>query len=250
MAITQRRRQGAPSKEALDSIHDFAFRQTAGMRPEGGLRIDWTLLSDAETAELYALTREAEGEGGFSQAEGEGGFSLDRLGEKKAAKWERLVGKGAGIPEFFKDYRATAEIKSIAVEALRQSARRPIRRQEEVGLLGVLGQQVVGGYLHAEHVSLATIIFVQLDTGVAFAPRARIERVGDEPVLEIDSGFGIVGGDRDPNGTFATFQPTLRHLEANGWFEVDRSGREWRIRLGWRANRAMAITAKTKKKAA
>jgi hypothetical protein len=241
-SITQRNRRSAPSREALDSIHDFAFRQTAGMRPEGGLRIDWTLLSDAETADLYALTREAE--------EGEGGFSLERLGDKKAAKWERLVGKGSGIPDFFSDYRATAEVQALATEALRKTARRPFTRQEEVGLLGVLGEQVLRGYLHAEHVSVATIILIQIQTGVPLSPHSRVDRVGGEPVLTIDSGFGLVGGAHDPNATFATYRDSLDHLQVNGWFDVARSGPEWRISLGWRSKAAMAITAKTKKRAA
>ena len=243
MAVISRRNRPNYTDDTLKSIADHVVRTTQTVK-EGGLRLRWGNVDDAETSELVELTREAE--------QGGEGFRLDRLSKRKRGRWEALVAKGAGQPEsFFEDARKVDEIRSLVAETTRRSVRRPIKRQEEVGLLGVLGQQVIGGYLHAEHVSLATIILIQLDTGVAFAPRARIERVDDEPVLVIDSGFGVVGGDRDPNGTFATFQPTLRHLEKNGYFVVGRSGRDWQISLGWRAKAAMAITtAKKKAKAA
>jgi hypothetical protein len=241
--VLRRRGRTAPTKETLDGIHDFVVRRTSAIA-DGGLRIKWANLTEDEIGEVVALTREAQ--------EGDDGFKLERLGSKKAARWEKIVGKGAGAPDFFANYRAAEEIRAIAAEATRLSVRRPIRRREELGLFDEFVNQLTATppNLFADHAAVGLLVFAQMHAGTAFAARSRVERDADgTPVLVINTSYGLFG-DRDPEGRFANWPDALKQLEANAWFRVERHGPEWKIRPGARATRAMAGGAATKKAAA
>jgi hypothetical protein len=230
-AIRRRRSRTAPAKETLGELADLITRRTSAMSPEtGGLRPRWDRITEAEQTELVELTRQAY-EGGT--------FDLGRLSDKRARKWESLVSAASGVKgNAFADWRAQAEIRSIAAEANRLTVRRPFSKREEHGLFDEFYGQLasVPPCLDAEDVAVAVLILAQLHAGAPLAAMSRIERdAGGEPTLIIDAHHGLADGDTN----LPTWRQCLEQLERNSWFLVQRSGPEWRIGLGLRAKQAM-----------
>jgi hypothetical protein len=164
--IRRRRSRGAPTTEQLAGLHDFVVRQTAATSDDGlGLRINWQRLDESEIEELVALQREGEAGGQ--------GFELQKLGKRKASRWERLVAKGAGRPEsFFDDQRAFAEIQQLIADAHVLTVKRPLRRREELSLFATLVAALGNGHFWIEHFIVMTTIVAQWVTGRPLAPQS------------------------------------------------------------------------------
>lgn len=227
------RDRGAPSSDTLAAVKNQITVVTSGYGDGyGGLRVDWDELSADERRELVALTQEADDEDGFS---------LTRLG-RKLRRWEALVEKATGADGLFSESREWAEIKRQVAELHRETARLPISRKEEKGLLAELGEQVRGGYLHGDHVALLALLLVAFESGLPLG-RGRFEGSGANAVLAIDANMGLISEAMDDNGVFVRWRQILEHLERNAWVAVERNGPAWRIRLATRAKGAMSVGA-------
>ena len=234
MSALLRRCRDAPNMDGLLSIQDDVVRHTAGM-VSGGLRCNFSKnLNEGEQSELVALAREAEGD--------DGRFVLDRLSKRKQQRWEQLVGKGGGDPEFFARHRGLAEIQALAAEGHKASVRRPFARREQETLFEALGDALANGSMSASTLATFVVILLSFERGEGYAPRSRIERDPDgTPVLCVSRAFGLVTERQDWRQSLTAWQQGCKQLAKNSWLEVDAStGNEVRLKLGSRALRALA----------
>jgi hypothetical protein len=237
--IRRRRSRTAPSSEALAGARAGIAKVTSLYR-DGGLRVDWDKLDEAEQTALIKLLYEA--------SEG-GGFSLDRLG-KRQKDFERLVEKGADAAGIFKNARTEEEIRKLAADAHALTVKRPLRRREELSLFAAMAAALGNGHFWWEHFAVLTAIVAQWVTGRPLAPQSVVDRVDGVPVLRINASFGIVSGRSDPEGRLAAWKQAMPHLEQYGWLVVERASNQWTIKPGPRLIAALAALDSKMKDAA
>jgi hypothetical protein len=204
-------------------------RLTVGLVP-GGLRLNPERLGPGEQLELYELSREA--------CE-DGVLSLGRLG-KKVRRWERLVERGADRPGIFEKARADETLRAEIAKVVAEATRPPRRiRYEEPGAV-VLPRQWIFEWLARpapvlwlQHIAVLVFVLAQLENGESLAPGSRIEGSGDDATLVLDPSYGL-GATLDPQDRFSRWGKDLDHLARNRLLEVERQGREVRIRRGRR----------------
>jgi hypothetical protein len=234
----ERRRRGQLLPEQLTWIGAKLGRWTT-------LRADLTKLSDEEQRDLLDLVKKASA----SEDPDVDAFNPDKLGKRDRGKLERLVEKGSGAPNAFKESCADAafraEIAEIAKEAMKPE-RRP--KWEEEGAV-VLPKQwcfdfVRDGVLWVDHVGLLVTMLAWFESA-ELPPRlwgASFEQQAGDLVLVVDSvlfGLGAVSEEGVPG-----WKRTFDHLVTNNFFEVERRGKEWRIKLGSRTLAARKARAK------
>ena len=199
--------------------------------------LDLARLSSAEQRDLLQLVKDA------SAGSGNGAdcFNPDLLGRSRA-KLERLTEKAADRPGAFKKGRESAALRAqldeIAAEALKPA---PRPRFEEAGSVTLPAQWVTDfmarDVLWVSHVGLLVTLLAWFENAQV-PPRvsgAAFERDPDGAlVLLVDSiaiGFGAVtGGDGLP-----CWKREFDHLVLNKFFEVEKNGRHWRVKLGSRS---------------
>lgn len=235
MKMPTKRRTWRVPREQLAPIEATLFRVY-------GLQADTGLLEEREQAELVEFAQVAATDGG-------GGLNLTQLPERDRRKFERLVAKAAAKPsDYFdttrRDAAAFAKVRELAVRARRPEAR---PRWEERGAV-VLSREVAFDWfrqpepiLHVEHLGLLVFLAGMFENGEAHGRTARFEGAGDELTLVVDANLGLgAASSFDADGSIGRgWRRYLEHLEANGFFVVERNGRTWRIKRG---PRAVALT--------
>jgi hypothetical protein len=218
------RRKQRPNNDQLRQVAMSLQRWVA----IGSHELDWSRLSDDEAAtvvELHAKIREGE-EPGITRSDPR------HLGDRDRRRYERLVAKAFGRrDDLFEKAEEEAKMKTKLAELAYRVARPPARpKWEEQGAVVLrplwVGPWVRDGVLFVEHIALLVIVLAQLEAGVAFAPRARIDR----DALVINTTFGPIGADR--TDVIWDWQPLLKHLAANRLLAIEPVGNEWRIRRG------------------
>jgi len=225
--LTKRRKTYETTREALLATGRPFERVYA-------IRLDPDRLDDDERERFAELARKATTD--------ERGVNLSPLGKRDRAALERLLGKAAGeeglIERRREEAAATAKIRELAERAVRPPARPRFEERGAVILPRAVFEQLRGGYLWIEHVGLLAFIVAQLENGVCLAPQGRYE----DDALVIDHGWGLAGS-ADGDGSFGRWKQIIEHLERNAWLDVERSGRQWRIRRGRRLREAAKARA-------
>jgi hypothetical protein len=224
------RRGKRPIREAQAGTKN-AIAIGTGTWADGPVRVDFGRLDDGEAHELVELTDAAAS--GMS-------FDLSKLDRKQRGRWEALVEQASPLgPGWFARTRREAKM-SAELQALIREAERPTAPKvaDEVRLWLQLHDLVAAGSLHLDRVAIFVYLLGQLLTGQAIVPRGRFEGAGDARTLVFSRSVGL-GGSHDPNGNVSARKwEALGQLDKVGLLEVERSGDDMRVRLGWRTLRA------------
>jgi hypothetical protein len=214
-------RWGVSSLDWAD-VADQVVRLTSGFR-FGGLRVKADRLSNSEQHRLVELTWKART-------------------EEETREWEQLVELASDSPGVFKAVReeeeATLELRQLARRAAKPGA---IRREQELGLLEAVAEALFDRSMWADHALITFTILCSMFTERELVPGSRVERdERGQPVLVIQSQFGLLSMDRDGESRLASWQWALKHLATNKWFVVT-WGSEVRIALGPTALRVLRM---------
>jgi hypothetical protein len=229
--LTKRKSRWGIPPEELSALSSTLSRWT-------GLKADLKRLDPDAQAELAALVRQIQTEGG--------GYNLRDLDKKNRDRWELLTARSADVPDnFFETAREEASLRRNISELVAR-VRRPAPRvkYEQSGSITLpkawcfdflRGTEPV---LWPAHIALLAWFEATWENGESLSPFARLEGSGDEQALVFDHLFGLLPASADPDGVFIAWQPLVAHLELNRFVAVDRSSREWRISRGTRSLKA------------
>jgi hypothetical protein len=236
-AMEERRRKPHPAKDVIGKIARFAHPELVGWQP------DIYRLTAEEGQELVALVRRK-----WAASEQPGAEPLTAKQEKR---YEKLVGKVAGNEGLFTEKRKQADEQAKIAEGkelLRLAALPPRPKFAEPGSVQLpryvfefLGsaRKRRGAFSIADLGMLAAMLGMFWNKQVLFIG-GRFITEDDEPVLvlreeELRFPTPLGGSAMMSDGSgFVRERAALRVLARNGFFQVERSGSDIRIRLGER----------------
>jgi hypothetical protein len=236
--MDKRRRSPNPASSALASVRTFAHPELVGAK------LDTSRLSEEEGTELKELVSR-------KLAVSYGDPGAQELTAKETARYERLIGVAADDPKPFGRKRKEAEDKArvaVAKEELRLAAVPPRPEWAEPGSISlpkfIFGwlQDRRGGFTVADLGMLAALLY-QFENRAPLFPQARFEQVDGEPVLVLrEEHLRFPSSmNNDPllsgHSGYVRERMALQTLTRNGWFTLDRSGGELRVRLGERGKK-------------
>ncbi len=173
-----------------------------------------------------------------------GGLNLACLDAEEKTRFERHIATAAGLEaDHFQKAREVAWFKAEFAKLEAESRRNEqMLRQETYDFFATLRGHL-GGHLWLEHAAMLVALLSAFQSGQTLGPGQRFEGRGADLTLVFDHvNYGPLGANIDPHGRIGNWQEVLRHLvEGGNWFALDKSGgREWRLKLGRRAIRAMS----------
>jgi hypothetical protein len=231
--LTTRGRRSGPAREELAAALKSARRWS-------GLRLDGDRLTADERHDLHRLHSQITADAEHGVVRDDPRYLAD---PRDRAAFETLVAKAADLPhDFFEAARKEASMhRRVAELAARVRRPGPRARHEEAGCVVLpkqwafefqRGQQPV---LWPAHIGLLAWLEAIWENGESLSRLARLEGSGDDQALVFDQLMGLLPASADPDGNFTAWKPLLAHLELNGFVEVDRSSRQWRIKRGPRS---------------
>jgi hypothetical protein len=216
--ISKRRKSASLDRDQRTALSAWLARR---VEP----RVDLRRLQDGDVVWLDELRRS--------------GADPRRLDGKEQRRLEQVVEHGADLPpghfgRLREQDQQRREFARLAAEARRPPRRPALLPAGTVVLEADLGEQLRGGLIWLSHVQALAGLAFQFETATAWGPSSRFEgsHEGGDLTLVVDSMYGPFGRAAGEDETLGNWKVLVEELAERGFFEVERRGREWKIRRG------------------